>query len=550
VTHFLVTAMDIVSIFKRSRPSASARSADESIKFERSGQSGLYDKDARPAWLDTFSSGVPVILRSILLPLHACGLSRVPEPHFSGDVMIGASIFNQVRSSAARFRRAERGNVAVLFAIAVVPILGFVGGAIDYSRVNNARTAMQAALDTAALMISKDATSSLTAAQINQQAQAYFNALYKHPEAQGVVVNATYTNSTSQGSQIVLKGSAKMATDFMKVVGYPSLDFGASSTTVWGTTKLRVALALDNTGSMASAGKMAALKTAATNLLDTLKTAAKTDGDVYVSIVPFAKDVNIDTANKSAKWLRWDLGQCTNKNNGSALGFMTKTDCNNLNNSKWTATTKGGWTGCVSDRDNTPTPGYDTLSTAPSDTVATDPTASKLATQFPAENYPDCPTAIMPLSYDWTTLKAKVDDMDPQGNTNQAIGMAWGWLSLLQQSPLNAPAEDPNFQYSKVIVLLSDGDNTQNRFSSSASQIDARQKLLCDNIKSVKDPKTGKSVFTIYTIQVNTANDNTSSVMSYCASSSNTYFSTTTAAGINTAFNSIGSALSKLRIAK
>lgn len=462
--------------------------------------------------------------------------------------MADASIFNRVRSSIAHFRRAERGNVAVMFAIAVVPLLGFVGGAIDYTRVNNARTAMQTALDTAALMISKDATSSMTAAQISQQAQSYFNALYKHPEVQNIVINAAYTNSTAQGSQIVITGSGQMPTDFMKVVGFPNLDFGASSTTIWGTTKLRVALALDNTGSMASAGKMDALKTAAKSLLDTLKTAAKTDGDVYVSIVPFAKDVNVSSiATTSTKWLRWDLGQCTTSSGwgSTAQGFMTKSDCNKINNSKWTATTKNGWTGCVSDRDQN----YDTLSTAPSAVTATDSDPTKLATQFPAENYSDCPTDLLPLTYDWSALKSKVDDMSPQGNTNQAIGMAWGWLSLLQQTPLNAPAEDPNFQYSKVIVLLSDGDNTQNRFSSSQNAIDTRQKLLCDNIKAVKDSK-GKTVFTIYTIQVNTNNDNNSSVMSYCASNSGTYFSTTTAGGINTAFSSIGSALSKLRIAK
>lgn len=458
--------------------------------------------------------------------------------------MTVASIFSQARRSVARFRRAERGNVAVLFAIAIVPILGFIGGAIDYSRVNNARTAMQTALDTAALMISKDATNAMTAAEINQKAQAYFNALYNHPEAKNVIVNATYTNSTAQGSQIVITGSATMPTDFMKVVGFPNLDFGASSTTVWGTTKLRVALVLDNTGSMASSGKMTALKTAAKNLLDTLQTAAKTDGDVYVSIVPFAKDVNVSSiANTSTTWLRWDLGQCTNKSSGSALGFMTQSDCNNLNNSRWTATTKSGWTGCVSDRDQN----YDTLSTVPA--TVSNPTSAQLATQFPAENYSNCPTAVLPLTYDWTALKNKVDAMNPQGNTNQSIGIAWGWLSLLQQTPFNAPAEDSNFQYSKVIVLLSDGDNTQNRFSSSVSAIDARQKILCDNIKSVTDSK-GKTVFTIYTIQVNTANDNTSSVMSYCASSSANYFSTTTASGIGTAFSSIGSALSKLRIAK
>ncbi len=54
----------------------------------------------------------------------------------------------------------------------------------------------------------------------------------------------------------------------------------------------------------------------------------------------------------------------------------------------------------------------------------------------------------------------------------------------------------------------------------------------------------------IYTIQVNTNNDNTSSVMSYCASGSSNYFATTSASGISSAFSSIGASLSKLRIAK
>jgi hypothetical protein len=29
------------------------------------------------------------------------------------------------------------------------------------------------------------------------------------------------------------------------------------------------------------------------------------------------------------------------------------------------------------------------------------------------------------LSYDWTGLKSLVDNMTPNGNTNQAIGLAW-----------------------------------------------------------------------------------------------------------------------------
>jgi len=54
----------------------------------------------------------------------------------------------------AEFGRSEGGNIAVIFAIALVPILTFMGAAIDYSRANSARSSMQSALDSTALMIS------------------------------------------------------------------------------------------------------------------------------------------------------------------------------------------------------------------------------------------------------------------------------------------------------------------------------------------------------------------------------------------------------------
>ena len=42
------------------------------------------------------------------------------------------AIFNRVRTAARHFAKADQGNIAVLFAIAAVPILSFVGAAIDY----------------------------------------------------------------------------------------------------------------------------------------------------------------------------------------------------------------------------------------------------------------------------------------------------------------------------------------------------------------------------------------------------------------------------------
>src|SRR5262249_7907863 len=78
----------------------------------------------------------------------------------------------------------------------------------------------------------------------------------------------------------------------------------------WGHPRLRVALGLDNTGSMADNGKIDALKTATHSLLSSLRNAAARPGDVYVSIVPFSRDVNVkyDNSVVSADWLRWDDG--------------------------------------------------------------------------------------------------------------------------------------------------------------------------------------------------------------------------------------------------
>jgi len=70
----------------------------------------------------------------------------------------------------------------------------------------------------------------------------------------------------------------------------------------------------------------------------------------------------------------------------------------------------------------------------------------------------------MPLSYSWTTLKSAVNAMQPTGGTNQAVGLAWAWQSRLPNSPVPAPAEDANTIYNRVIIILSDGLNTEDRW--------------------------------------------------------------------------------------
>jgi hypothetical protein len=55
---------------------------------------------------------------------------------------------------------------------------------------------------------------------------------------------------------------------------------------------------------------------------------------------------------------------------------------------------------------------------------------------------------------------------------------------------------DPNYTYSQIIILLTDGLNNTDRWYTTQSQVDARQTLTCNNIKAAG--------ITLYTIQVNT----------------------------------------------
>src|SRR2546421_2252255 len=195
----------------------------------------------------------------------------------------------------SRFLRDRRGSIAPMFAIAVIPVIGLTGAAIDYSRANSVRAGMQSAIDATSLAMAKLAPT-LTEAELQQKTSAYLNAMFNNPEAKNLVITPAYT--TAGGSQLTISVSGSMDTSFMRIMGFSSLNVGSKSTVKWGNTRLRVALVLDNTGSMAEYNKIGALKTATNDLLTQLHNAATNSADVYVSIIPFVKDVNVGSANK------------------------------------------------------------------------------------------------------------------------------------------------------------------------------------------------------------------------------------------------------------
>jgi hypothetical protein len=202
----------------------------------------------------------------------------------------------------------------------------------------------------------------------------------------------------------------------------------------------------------------------------------------------------------------------------------------------------------VTDRGSATPPG----TTAGNDQTVTTPTTGDATTLFYPEQYSHCSPEMMGLSFNWTAMKTAVNGLYPSGSTNQPIGLVWGWQSLVGGGPLTMPTKDANYVYKEVIILLSDGLNTQDRWygngSDVSTSVDNRMHYASGGgigtCKNIKD--TG---ITVYTIQVNTGGDPESALLRNCASDGK-FVMLTTASQIVTTFQQIGTVLSQLRIAK
>ena len=219
----------------------------------------------------------------------------------------------------------------------------------------------------------------------------------------------------------------------------------------------------------------------------------------------------------------------------------------------WVKNARSTWTGCVADRGSTTAPG----TTAGNDQTATAPSTSDTTTLYPARQDIYCPQTALGLNYNWSSMSSVVDSLYANGGTNQPVGLVMGWHSLVGLGPFTAPPKDSNYTYTDVIILMSDGLNTWDRWygtgSATNTSVDYRMydtsgNGTCANIKT--------SGVTLYTIQVNTGGDPTSTLLQNCAggpdkfSDPTKFYMVTSASGLGAVFTAIGTNLTKLRVAK
>jgi Flp pilus assembly protein TadG len=185
----------------------------------------------------------------------------------------------------------------------------------------------------------------------------------------------------------------------------------------------------------------------------------------------------------------------------------------------------------------------------------------------------ECNTAnsIIPLTANKTTLKNAIDAMTVTGSTAGQIGTAWGWYMVspnfasLWPNAENKPLAYGTKDLVKVVVLMTDGDFntghckgvTSNDYAySSVSTSDRincnttngapfdQAKAICDNMKA-NDKKI--IVYTVgFQLDVQSAKD----FMAYCATDSAHAFLAENSTQLQSAFDSIATSISRLRIAK
>lgn len=415
-----------------------------------------------------------------------------------------------------RFKADQSGATAMIFGLSLVPLMGFAGCALDYSRAASVQTEFQRAVDIAALALVRDSASNPQADLQTKGRILFDNTVRVDPSVKVGSFTVTQTGPT-----IKVEASGSVTNAMMQVLGIPQTAVSAASTSTWGTQNVELALVLDNTGSMGDTisgqRKIDALKANAKDLLTSLRQMAVRSDSVKVSVVPFDTEVRLDPSLYGRNdWFRFGRGA-----------------------------TPRNWTGYVFDRDSS----YATSDAAPSssaqDSLFPAPRDTEYHTNATLEQESTRDLSTMkPLTSlygygDYTSLTQMVDAMQPRGYTNIALGVMWGLATLSSGEPFTEASTAANAK--KFMIVLTDGDNTMNHvngsLSANVSQIDANTKDACTATKNAN-----VEVFTIRLLKGNR------SLLSDCSSGVGHYFDVQNATDLNSAFQRIHDAISRTRL--
>ena len=141
----------------------------------------------------------------------------------------------RLKKTLGTFREDSRGNIALTFALCIVPIVGSVGAAVDYGQSSSIRSAMQGAADAASLSTIKIA-STLNSAQVQSAAAGFFSASFSRPGI-APAVTATYD---AVNNVVTVSATANFKPQFAGMLGVSNIAMAATSKASIGTKQWQV----------------------------------------------------------------------------------------------------------------------------------------------------------------------------------------------------------------------------------------------------------------------------------------------------------------------
>ena len=212
-----------------------------------------------------------------------------PQSHFYGEIMPKFKFLNPLQGQftvASRFKRDHSGNVAMIFAMAFIPVVLGVGVVVDYSRAARLKTSLQAAADSAVLQIANSPTGTQSTRQSTASNVVAANFVYKNDVSSLSTVETEPTTSQFQVSV-----TANVSNIFMRLFNNPTTAIHAfAEASTAGGAPLELALALDNTGSMST--DISAVISASNVLVDQVFASDPSHTKVKISVVPYVAAVN------------------------------------------------------------------------------------------------------------------------------------------------------------------------------------------------------------------------------------------------------------------
>ena len=498
------------------------------------------------------------------------------------------------RALFGRFVRSRSGNIAIIFAFMLIPLLTAVGGAIDLSRALLAEQRLAAALDATALAVG--ANEDMTEEELQQLAQDFFEANY--PDSL-IGTPGAVTLSIEDGL-VNISGTTQLDTTLLGLIDIDVMNVAAQAQVTRESRSLEVVLVLDNTGSMGSNGKIGALKDATEILVNVLFGEETVHPKLKIGFVPFSQAVNVGADKIGEFWIDTNAQSTIHGENFYDDGSGNPVNIFDL----YDDLTDKSWNGCVETR---PEP-HDELDTVPTligsgDTlwvpyfypdepggrgsaysgyansyVSDGVTGSndhrqrswgKYAGANAYGNGPHWGCYIPPITALTNVKQDVIDaiaDFVSSGYTHIPVGLAWGWRVVSPDEPFTEGESYADPDTNKAIVLLTDGYNTLQRqwshnesyysaygyvnegrlgtdnYDDALSQLDPKTATICENIKA--------EGIRLYTITFQLPNGPIKDLMRDCATEPGLYYDSPSNSQLQVVFQTIARDLSNLRISE